>query len=101
MSKITVEVKNAIALSHDLNLTLSTLSNRINSGQELSEQELSIIPQLASYGPVILNALLNAITDPEDIEKVAAQQQEPQEPQNRTQRRQAQKRKPAQEKGEG
>ena len=100
MSKITVEVKNAIALSHDLNLTLSTLSNRINSGQELSEQELSIIPQLASYGPVILNALLNAITDPEDAEKVAAQQQEPQQ-QNRAQRRQAQKRKPAQEKGEG
>ena len=100
MSKITVEVKNAIALSHDLNLTLSTLSNRINSGQELSEQELSIIPQLASYGPVILNALLNAITDPEDAEKVAAQQQESQQ-QNRAQRRQAQKRKPAQEKDEG
>ena len=100
MSKITVEVKNAIALSHDLNLTLSTLSNRINSGQELSEQELSIIPQLASYGPVILNALLNAITDPEDAEKVAAQQQEPQQ-QNRAQRRQSQKRKPAQEKDEG
>lgn len=64
------DVKNAISMAHDTSLVLNLMAQKIQSGDEITEDDLSAVPTIAAYSSQVMKSLLSAYEDQGDKGRV-------------------------------